>query len=386
MRLNELITTLVKLGNEKPIFHNETEFQRTLQLKLNAAGYSTERERRTTVNLNGKTVPIRVDIIAERDNIRTAIELKYIVSKTEVLHLKFGANWGTNMSRFGIFKDLHRVGQLVAEGQAHRGYSVSIVNISDAWSENTLSKTQLGKRFSLHTGRALAKEDHLIWNGKVHKGNVGVRGLYPYVPIIVPASQKITWHKYSSFPAAKPSGSGEFKFLILCAQDGDPAEDYRKPTETRTLLSPPPTPPTFAVRNPKRSKNLPHYIKDSLCISGHPKFYWGLRMSCGKGKANGGNYWGNVSNGKSGPGGIVALAQPALDAISDAGGDFEALPNFAAGPNSRVGGGNNYAGHVPFGTPLRAFTYLAEYFDLCACPDAIDSLQESNIAFVNPCA
>ncbi len=370
MNIENLRTILKDLACIAPIFRNESEFQRSLRIKLNDAGYFTQLERRTKITINGKKIPIRVDILAEKDELRTAIELKYIASKVEVNHkgteIVYGANWGTNMSRFGILKDLHRVGQLVKEGQAHRGYSISIVSVSDAWEKNTLNKNQLGRYFSLHQQRKLERDQELLWHGEVDRGNVGVRGMPPYVPIIVPTTQVIDWYEYSSFN----DRTVLFKFLILYAQNDEAVNDIFKPITDSVFQKIPPIRTDSTVEHVKTQTIQQNGIREFICVSGHPKSYWGLRMTCGKGKADGGNYWGNVSNGKKGKSGIVSLKQPAIDFIADAGGDFEEEKNFLVGPNINVGGSNDYIGHLCFPKVDDAFKYLSKYFILSACDSA----------------
>jgi hypothetical protein len=282
------------------------------------------------------------------------------------------------MSRFGILKDLHRVGQLVKEGQAHRGYSISIVSVSDAWKKNTLNKNQLGRHFSLHQQRELKKDEKLFWNGEVDRGNVGVRGMPPYVPIIVPTTQVIDWFEYSSFN----NGTVLFKFLILYAQNDEAVNDICKPITDSAFRPISPIGTESTVEYVKTRAIQQNGIREFICVSGHPKSYWGLRMTCSKGKVDGGNYWGNVSNGKKGNAGIVSLKQPAIDFIADAGGDFEKEQSFQVGPNIKVGGSNDYVGHLCFPQVSDAFKYLSKYFILSVCDSAKSSLKKGGCAWI----
>jgi hypothetical protein len=105
-------------------------------------------------------------------------------------------------------------------------------------------------------------------------------------------------------------------------------------------------------------------------------------MTCSKGKVDGGNYWGNVSNGKKGNAGIVSLKQPAIDFIADAGGDFEKEQSFQVGPNIKVGGSNDYVWHLCFPQVSDAFKYLSKYFILSICDSAKSSLKKGGCAWI----
>jgi hypothetical protein len=125
-------------------------------------------------------------------------------------------------------------------------------------------------------------------------------------------------------------------------------------------------------------------LKPLIRISDHPVSYWGLRLVCSKGHADGGNYYGNVSKSGKGPQGVIALKNTAIVNIAVQGGNFNGLEGYAEGP-SWTGGGKDYVGKVPFKSAKDAFRYLEKYFRLCACPEALASLLEYGIDFIPPC-
>ena len=123
--------------------------------------------------------------------------------------------------------------------------------------------------------------------------------------------------------------------------------------------------------------------KPCICITGNAQSFFGLRLSCSIGRAGGGNHWGNLSKtGGNGPGGILALKEPAIVAITVRGGNFLMLPGAVAGP-SWTGGGANYVCNAPLNSVPAAITYLQRYFKVCACPDAIASLQQHGVNMGN---
>ena len=123
--------------------------------------------------------------------------------------------------------------------------------------------------------------------------------------------------------------------------------------------------------------------KPRICITGNAVSFFGLRLVCSTGKADGGNRWGNLSKaGGNGAAGILALKRPAIDAIVAGGGNFQGLPGAAAG-KSWTGGGADYAGHAPLGSVPAAISYLQKYFKVCACPNAVDSLRAHGVDMQN---
>ena len=123
--------------------------------------------------------------------------------------------------------------------------------------------------------------------------------------------------------------------------------------------------------------------KPCICITGNAQSFFGLRLSCSIGRAGGGNHWGNLSKtGGNGPGGVLALKDPAIVAITVRGGNFLMLPGAVAGP-SWTGGGADYLCNAPLNSVPAAITYLQRYFKVCACPDAVASLQHHGVYMGN---
>ena len=65
MNIDSLRQIVADLSHDKPIFINESDFQRSLAEKLEFAGYATNLEHRTKISINGVAIAIRVDIIAK---------------------------------------------------------------------------------------------------------------------------------------------------------------------------------------------------------------------------------------------------------------------------------------------------------------------------------
>jgi hypothetical protein len=111
--------------------------------------------------------------------------------------------------------------------------------------------------------------------------------------------------------------------------------------------------------------------------------YFSLRHICGQGQANGGNYWGNVSDN-----GILAIKQPTQAALHAAGviKVYPVAHPWNPGLNNGVGGGADYIAHRNFDKLAHAFDFLGPYFDLCACDQrTLQQLNNAEINWINVC-
>lgn len=152
-----------------------------------------------------------------------------------------------------------------------------------------------------------------------------------------------------------------------------------------SILVPSSQPTTPLLRNIPREPKVSdgHVVrlpqKPSICITGNAKSYFGLRLTCSTGRAGGGNHWGNLSKTDgSGPEGILALKHPAIATITVRGGNFRTLTGAVAG-KSWTNGGADYVCHVPLNSVPAAISYLRSHFEICACHDAMASLQQHGV-------
>ena len=398
---------MAKLAHSNPIYKNEKEFQEKLGKELIDNGYKVVLEKGFKITCNEKYIRIKLDILAIKEGLTTAIEVKYKAHQVEVVHNggiypSKDKDWGTNMPRFYILKDLHRVGLLVAQKRAHFGYSISIVNVPDAWERDTSGTQNAAKQFSIHAGRTLNEGAKLNWSRIMKKGSVTAAGMPPHVPIVVPCDQTICWRPYSRFPDVE---NGIFQYTLMAAQSsagtasttkrppnapaGKTGREIVKAPANKLKVEAPPEVSTVSksqeilpVERTRNAQNL--RPKPLICISGNAKDFWGLRLSCSQGRADGGNHYGNVSKATRGASGIITLKQAAITNIALRGGNFAGIGGYQLGP-SWTAGGNDCVGHAPFPTVEAAFRYLEVNFRLCACPDAVLSLRAHGVTFIQPC-
>lgn len=153
-----------------------------------------------------------------------------------------------------------------------------------------------------------------------------------------------------------------------------PAGDTKDPAKSK---------PTNPVNIAKRLVDvLPkaQAPRNQICINRNAKNFFGLRKNCSNGKRAGGNYWGNLSM----PRGVdrrvfLALTQPAIDVCKD----FKTIAGYQSGPSWT--GGTTLVGHAPFNDTAEALIYLGRFFDLCACPDAVNELERQGVPIVWKC-
>jgi hypothetical protein len=216
----ELHGLMANLAIRHPIFANEAEFQLHLAIELNSKGYRALLERPRKIRCNGAQLEIWVDIIAIKNQIQTAIELKFITKRTTIIHegetFDLQNNWGTNLSRFDILKDWQRVAGLIFSRQVDHGYAVTISNATDAWSVDVTGTGNMGSAFSTHNFRQLRTGQILDWHGNPDRGSVGVGRLPPNAPIVASNNEILEWHNFSSFDVPE----GNFRYLIIEAKGG----------------------------------------------------------------------------------------------------------------------------------------------------------------------
>ena len=139
-----------------------------------------------------------------------------------------------------------------------------------------------------------------------------------------------------------------------------------------------------SVEVQKPNSGGPIRPRQKMCVVDCADKYWPLRRDCESGE----NFWGNLF-GKGGHGAAdIALKQEAIRAITEQGGDFKSHLGFTVGAGN--GGGAEiksppYIGHVGFGSVAEAFLYLAQYFDLCCCPNAEISLRKHGVDWIASC-
>jgi hypothetical protein len=212
----EIHSVLKTLALRRPVFHSEADFQHELALELSNLDYQLRLEVPKSVIINRTQVKVEIDIIATKNGLRTALELKYVKSATkirfddEIFDLK--NTWGTNLSRFDCLSDARRIDSIILAGHANNGFAIFLTNTSEAWEYDTSTGSNLAKNFSIHEGRRLEQGLDYIWYPeKPSQGSVSSKRLPPYSPIRFQRDRIIAWHDYSDLDGA----SQTFKYCLL---------------------------------------------------------------------------------------------------------------------------------------------------------------------------
>lgn len=217
---------LARLAASRAIFHSEADFQHALawQLQLDHPA--------ARIRLETRPVPARplfLDLLADVDGQRIAVELKYLVRgvattwKDEAFELRDQS--AQDVRRYDVVKDISRLEEVVAVGVADAGVMVALSNDARYWSEGRPGSVDAA--FRLQEGRALTGT--LAWAPHAGEGTTRSRekelrlsGTYP-----------VRWRNYSDVGGT----SGRFRYLLLEVErlaELAPVESGPAPAETPT--------------------------------------------------------------------------------------------------------------------------------------------------------
>lgn len=183
---------LQSLACKRSIFHNESDFQHALAWELREFyGCKIRLERR--FDIDNKRVYL--DIMAEMDERKIAIELKYKMKAIECTIqgetfslLNQGAQ---DIGRYDVLKDLQRLVQLYKRGLIDVGYLIFLTNDSSYYLEPPFEKDTADREFRIHQGRGI--NGTLSWSE--HTGEGTMKGRED--SIVVEGEYTLNWSPYS---------------------------------------------------------------------------------------------------------------------------------------------------------------------------------------------
>ena len=206
---SKFILALDALRKERPIFHNERDFQCSLMAKMEDAGFSCVRPEASEYgSLLGKNAA-RIDIVAKE----VAVELKYPIAPYYIEHDgQIFSGKGSNSvlnGRYRLWHDVWRIEQLVNAGVVKQGYAITLTNRHKYWKEKRNDwlvdfNTEDGETVSgeLRIKKELSKERYNLkaerWKDSLH-----LCGKY-----------WVKWEEWSDFGGE----NGLFRFLMLEVQ------------------------------------------------------------------------------------------------------------------------------------------------------------------------
>ncbi len=142
------------LAHERPIFHSEADFQHALAWQI----HQTHPEARVRLETSPQR-GMRLDVLVTLDGVRTAIELKYVVTRTSVTiageSFDLAHQAAGPVRLYDTCKDLQRCEGLLADGHADQAHVILLTNVLGLTREGHRDDT-VDADFRLHHGRRLA--------------------------------------------------------------------------------------------------------------------------------------------------------------------------------------------------------------------------------------
>ncbi|MBD2872550.1 hypothetical protein [Paenibacillus arenilitoris] len=204
----DIQTVLSSLAETRPIFHNEADFQHALAWELRELGrYDIRLERRIDLNNGQRTY---LDILAEKEGRKIAIELKYKMRgfKCTVKDETFSLlNQGAHdIGRYDILKDLQRLEGIVGNGLADEGFLVFLTNDPSYYTVPHAARTTVDQAFRIHEGKLV--HGLLSWGQTAGAGTTKGRE----AAIAIQGHYELSWLDYSRID---DSAHGRIRALIV---------------------------------------------------------------------------------------------------------------------------------------------------------------------------
>ena len=195
---------MVKLSNERKVFHSEADFQFSLawKIKENYPKYEIFLEWPITIENQN----IYVDIVLEKDDEIIPIELKYKTKKLEYATFNLKTQGAKDLACYDYLKDIERVESLIRKPNSEKGYSIFLTN--DLGYLNEPNSNAGYKEFSIHDGRKIDKNSILNWGESAGEGTRKGRKN----PITLEGAYQFRWEDYSNLNSK--SLNNNFKYLL----------------------------------------------------------------------------------------------------------------------------------------------------------------------------
>lgn len=190
------------LGNVRPAFHSEADFQHAFASRIQQLDPSIEVRLEVPMsNPRGE-----LDLLLKQGRETLGIELKYARGAATLLidggRFDLIGNDPKDVARYAFWKDVARLEQWVTGGQLTGGAAVMISNASECW-RVPIPRESNHDAFRVHEGQKVS--GLLDWRRVPPNSH-----LWP--PLTLRASYECRWSPYSLVPSAT---NGEFKFLMV---------------------------------------------------------------------------------------------------------------------------------------------------------------------------
>ncbi|HZG77585.1 MAG TPA: hypothetical protein VEZ72_17160 [Paenibacillus sp.] len=203
-----LTAILSDLSQERPVFHNEADFQHALAWKIRER--HPDAKVRLEMKVHGANTKVYLDILVQLEGRTYAIELKYKPRNLECVIdgeafelLNQGAQ---DIGRYDVLKDVQRLETMVAEEIVNEGFLVFLTNDLSYSSEAKGGDDTVDRDFRLKEGRTL--HGTLSWGERAGAGTTKGRE----APIILTGHYDLKWVPYSRLSTGR---GAEFQYLML---------------------------------------------------------------------------------------------------------------------------------------------------------------------------
>jgi len=207
MDLTEMRFLIEALAQKRPIFHSEADFQQAFAWEIQVR-YPTAIVRLETRPLSGEA--IYLDVFAVVDEVRVAVELKYLVRSLDLTILgerfQLRDQGAHDVRRYDVVKDISRIESLIERDIADVGFVITLSNDPAYWKTGT-KEGPSDRDFRLHEGNLLSGKRS--WSPNAGAGTTRGRPS----PITLDYEHVVRWHNYSFL------GDGSGKTLRYAAMD-----------------------------------------------------------------------------------------------------------------------------------------------------------------------
>lgn len=206
--MNDVLSIITELAQNRPIFHNEADFQHALAWEIHERNPTAKvRLEYRPQGIDGK---MYIDICVEIGGRKTATELKYKTRRTEITIDKeeyfLSEHGAQDCGRYDVIKDIQRVEHLLRKGKADYGFTIFLTNDSTYWSAAGQNRETADKEFRLVEERILHGE--LKWSETTSPGTMKGRE----EPVSIIGYYPIVWRPYSR---VGESSRHEFRFMMI---------------------------------------------------------------------------------------------------------------------------------------------------------------------------
>ena len=204
---------LEELSKERPIYHNEKDFQFALAWKIKSLYPDLAIRIEKPIIGDGESSEYLDIVLLDKENESIGIELKHITSLLEaqqdgeMFYLKtHGAN---DLRCYDCLKDIQRLEKFIKNGNISRGYALWLTNADGLWKGNMNGSYY--DEFRIYEGRTISGS--MNWKTGTGEGTKKKRE----DPITLSGKYTMKWVDYSDvkpLPVMEAYSKGVFKYSL----------------------------------------------------------------------------------------------------------------------------------------------------------------------------